>query len=168
MPGPVPPEELARLLDRHSAALALYARQLCDCQDDVVQEAFIELAGQRESPQEPAAWLYRVVRNRAIGASRSGRRRQRREAAAARDTGAWFVAADSGLDAEEATAALASLPDESREVVVAHLWGGLSFVEIGRLTGTSDSTAHRRYQEALSTLRDKLGAPCPKPTNRRT
>ena len=47
------PELLGRLLDRHAAALELYARQLCDYPDDVVQEALIELAGQRVCPTTP-------------------------------------------------------------------------------------------------------------------
>ena len=60
------PELLGRLLDRHAAALELYARQLCDVPEDVVQEALIELAGQPRLPDNAAAWLYRVVRNKAL------------------------------------------------------------------------------------------------------
>ena len=35
---------------------------------------------------------------------------------------------------------------ESREAIVARLWGGLTFEEIARLQGCSLTTAHRRYQ----------------------
>ena len=42
--GPPGPELIGRLLDRHGAALELYARQLCQCPDDCVQEALVELA----------------------------------------------------------------------------------------------------------------------------
>ena len=59
---------LAQLLDQHAAALELYARQWCDSPEDVVQEAFLKLAGQRDLPANPAAWLFRVVRNGAIDA----------------------------------------------------------------------------------------------------
>ena len=45
---------------------------------------------------------------------------------------------------------------DEREVVVARLWGELSFREIGEITGTSESTAHRRYQGALARLREKV------------
>ena len=57
---------------------------------------------------------------------------------------------------------LEELPAEQREVVVAHVWGGLAFRQIGDLTGTSDSTAHRRYQAALAAIRKRLRVPCPK------
>ena len=66
------------------------------------------------------------------------------------------------IDAGTAAAALESLPIEQREVVVARIWGGLTFQEIGRLVGVSDSAAHRRYEAALLALRQKLRVPCPK------
>src|SRR5436305_1729777 len=92
------PQDFARLVDRHGPALVLYARQWCDCAEDVVQEAFLSLAAQSPAPRDPARWLSRVVRNRAIDASRGHRGRQRREAAVAR-TARWFVeAVDFRLD----------------------------------------------------------------------
>ena len=44
------PELLARLLDQHAAALALYARQWCDSPEDVVQDALLELVRQPKLP----------------------------------------------------------------------------------------------------------------------
>ena len=76
---PVGPEIIGRLIDRHARALVLYARQLCDDPEDVVQQALMILAEQRETPREPIAWLYRVVRNEALMASRAAQRRRRRE-----------------------------------------------------------------------------------------
>jgi RNA polymerase sigma factor (sigma-70 family) len=158
------PERLGRLFDDYAAALELYARQWCRCADDAVQEAFIELAAQRSPPDDPVAWLYRVVRNKAIDALRSAARRKRHECDARPD---WFVAAaDDRLDAAAAAAALESLPIELREVVVTRIWGGLSFQQIGQLVGVSDSTAHRRYESGLSDLRERLRVPCPNSENR--
>ena len=57
--------------------------------------------------------------------------------------------------------ALAALAGEVREPVVAHLWGGLTFVQIGELMGTSAGTAHRRYLEGLAELRRRLRVECP-------
>lgn len=48
----------------------------------VVQDAFLKLAGQRALPDNPAAWLFRVVRNGAIDAGQAARRRKRYETAA--------------------------------------------------------------------------------------
>jgi RNA polymerase sigma-70 factor (ECF subfamily) len=155
------PEVLGRLVDEHAAALVLYARQWCDAPEDVVQEAFIKLAGQQPEPDHILPWLYRVVRNGGLSAARSARRRRRHEATAAARTPEWFLPSDSArLDADAAARALKSLPPEEREVVVAHLWGGLTFEQIGELTATSSSTAHRRYLAALSALRVRLRLPC--------
>jgi RNA polymerase sigma-70 factor (ECF subfamily) len=161
--GPPGPELIGRLLDRHGAALELYARQLCDSPEDCVQEALIELARQPSTPDDALPWLYRVTRNKALSASRSARRRRRHETEAAGRRAAWFEPSPGdAVDRESAKAALESLPREQREVVVAHLWGKLTFREVGRLVGISDSTAHRRYEAALSALRESLGLPCPK------
>jgi RNA polymerase sigma factor (sigma-70 family) len=157
----VGPELLGHLFDRHAPALELFARQWCDCPEDIVQEALIKLAGQTCLPQDTAAWLYRVVRNAAITASRSSQRRRRHEAVAADRRPAWFEPSVADpLDARTAAAALESLPIEQREVVIARIWGGLSFQQIGRLVGASDSAAHRRYEAGLSALRTKLRTPC--------
>jgi RNA polymerase sigma-70 factor (ECF subfamily) len=156
------PDVLGRLVDSHAAALLLYARQWCAWPDDVVQEAFVRLAAQRVPPDNSLAWLYRVVRNQAISAARSARRRRQHELVAAMRRPNWFVPSENAaLDAETATAALERLPLDQRETMVAHLWGGLTFEQVGELTGVSASTAHRRYLAALAALRERLRVPCP-------
>ena len=67
------PDLLGRLIDRHAPALELYARQWCDTAEDVVQEAFVKLAGQNPAPDHPAAWLFRAVRNGALNAATASR-----------------------------------------------------------------------------------------------
>ena len=155
------PELLAQVIDRHSAALVLYARQWCASAEDVVQEALVKLAIQRTMPHNLPAWLFRAVRNGAISAGRAESRRRRHEGNAARLRD-WFGAEPGApLDAAEAAEALRDLPLEQREVVVAHLWGGLTFEQVAEVTGSSASTAHRRYLAGLACLREKLGEPCP-------
>jgi RNA polymerase sigma-70 factor (ECF subfamily) len=158
--GVMGPEQLGRLVDDHAAALVLYARQWCAAPEDVVQEAFVKLAARPWPPDNAAAWLYRVVRNGALSAARAERRRRRHESAAAPPT--WFLPSEGvGLDGEVVSAALQALPPELREPLVAHLWGGLTFEQVGALAGVSSSTAHRRYLAALSALRERLRVPCP-------
>jgi RNA polymerase sigma-70 factor (ECF subfamily) len=156
------PEVLGRLLDQHSAPLILYARQWCTAAEDVVQDAFLKLVAQKPPPVRVLPWLYRVVRNAAISAGRSERRRRRHEAAAASRTPAWFAAVDAtALDVAAATQALQALQLEQREIIVAHLWGGLTFEQIAEVTGCSSSTAHRSYIAGLTALRERLRVPCP-------
>ena len=155
--GPMGPELLGRLLDEHADRLHLYARQLCDCPEDAVQEAYVELARQGAVPAEPVAWLYRVVRNKAISASRAKRRHELHQSQAAQRRRAWFEPSSiNALDAAAATDALKGLPAADREIVVARIWGGLTFRQIGELIGATDSTAHRRYESALAAIRQKL------------
>lgn len=155
----ITPEILARLLDEHGSALLLYARQWCDAPEDMVQEAVLQLVRQQAVPENPVGWLFQVVRNLALNEARAAQRRAKRESAATGGRESWFAATeDDRLDAAAATDALAGLPAEERETIVARLWGGLSFEEIGRLMGTSSSSAHRNYHRGLTALREKLGA----------
>jgi RNA polymerase sigma factor (sigma-70 family) len=158
--GRIGADILGQLFDMHAAALVLFARQWCDAPEDIVQDAFVALARQGEAPDRAVTWLYRAVRNGAITAARQSRRRRRRERRAADPEAApgaaWFAATDDRIDAEHASRLLADLDMETREVIVARLWGGLTFEAIARLQGCSLTTAHRRYQAGLARLHARL------------
>ena len=154
-------KSLGKLIDLHFAPLELYARQWCEDPADIVQAAFLKLIEEPESPSNIRAWLYTVVRNLAISSLRSESRRRQRETAHGEAVENWFEEQSSlGLDGESATQALKELPDEIREVVVAHLWGEMTFEEIGELTLTSSSTAHRRYVDGINQLKTIMGVTC--------
>jgi RNA polymerase sigma-70 factor (ECF subfamily) len=159
------PELLGRLFDEHAPALVLYAGQWSAAPEDVVQEAFVQLARCRREPDAVVPWLFRVVRNGAIGASRREHRRRRREARASSGE-AWFDPADDRIDADRAARLLADLDSETREVIVARIWGGLTLEEAARLQGCSTTTAHRRYRAGLARLQERLECPtrCPETT----
>ncbi len=151
----VGPELLGSLFDEHASALGLYARSWTDAPEDIVQEAFIKLARQKVAPDRPVAWLYKVVRNEAVAQSRSIWRRRRREALVS--SGESLVSSpDDRLDAAHVSAMLQDLQAENREVIVARLWGGLTFEEIAKLQGCSVATAHRRYQTGLELLHERI------------
>jgi RNA polymerase sigma-70 factor (ECF subfamily) len=157
------PELLGQLVDRHAAALALYARQWCRAPEDVVQEAFLKLFKQQVPPAKVIPWLYRVVRNAAISAMRRESCRRRHETAAALGRignpphTSWFVDDPAAaLDGEAATAALQVLPADEREVITLHLWAGLTFEQIADVAGCSASTAHRWYAAGIELLRERL------------
>lgn len=162
-------ENLRRLLDEHTAPLVLYARQWCDTPEDIVQDVFLQLMRQSAAPANTMGWLYRAVRNKAINAARSQRRRTRHEAAAAWQGEPWLSCAEADrLDAAAAAQALAGLPLDEREVIVARLWGGLTLEQIAELTGTSVSTVYRRYQQGIAALRERLEGVCPNPKDNST
>src|SRR3954471_1107746 len=162
MTDPIDAEQLGRLLDEHGPALALYAAQWTDAADDCVQEALVQLARQRQSPQHVIAWLYRVVKHRALNAARGDRRRRDREsrAMAARFTEAEQTATFGCGETNSAIDALAQLDMEERELVVMRIWGNLTYEEIGVALNFSTATAHRKYERALIKLRNILESTC--------
>lgn len=151
------PESLGRLFDAHASALVLFARSWCSAAEaeDIVQEAFVKLASQKAPPREPSAWLYQVVRNGSISLSRSFWRRRKREIVVSRPE-SLFAKADDRIDAEEASKLLDQLDPETRSIVVARIWGGLTFEEIAGSQALSLSTVHRRYHDGLKRLHERL------------
>ena len=152
---PIDPSTLGSLYRQHAPALRLFARQWADGAEDLVQDAFVRLAQESPPPENVLPWLYRVVRNQALANHRSATRRKRREAQIGRPE-AWFSGTDDLFDGQEATELLSELLLELREVIVARLWGGLTFAQIADLVGCSLATAQRRYQAGLSELKERL------------
>jgi RNA polymerase sigma factor (sigma-70 family) len=154
MSRPVDSTLIAELFDRHAAALGLYAAQWTTHAEDCVQESLLELARQPTAPENPAAWLYRVVRNRALNASRAERRRSVHEqAAVAGHEQRLFRHTDAPNTEIELRDALASIEPTSREIVVLRVWGQLAWQEIAEVVGRSKSAAQRDYVAALEQLR---------------
>ena len=139
------PDLLGNLLDQHAAALELYARQWCDVPEDVVQDAFLKLAAQRVAAGQPGCLAVpgRPQRGHRRGAGRPA-------AKALRDgrgvLGCSLVRGRSGRASggrsirSKPPASSRALPIEEREVIVAHLWGGLTFEQIAGVAGCSSST----------------------------
>ena len=155
-------ETLKRLYELHAPALLLYARIWCHAPEDALQEAMIELARQKEFPPDPVAWLYQAVKFRAINLHRSAQRRIRREQQVASTQEPFFVSSpQQAIDSEDLETALKTLPELQRAIVIARIWGGLTFEQIAELNQLSSSTVHRRYREAIEELKQKIdGVPC--------
>jgi len=175
------PTIIEELVNTHAAALTLYARQFFEngsfhAAEEVVQEVFHRLSQQPNLPENPVAWLYTAVRNGAISAARSDKRRERRETNwhdanwhSANRHGATQqpplfqprcpLDGESPLDTEKIALCLAKLDGEDREIVTLHLWSDLPFSEIASLLGKPKTTVYRRYQEALEVLRGMLEEP---------
>ena len=158
---PLDAAQLAQLIDSQAGSLRLWVRARCASPEDVVQDAFCRLAVEDPPPRQPIAWLYRVCRNLAEKQRLSDRRRLRRERATAQMEASVL---DPGvpLELDEMLVAVNQLDSELREVLVARIWGQLSFEEIAGLCHISAATAWRRYQAALDALRARLEVCCEK------
>lgn len=156
-------EQLGVWYEQNVGPLVLYARQWLDAAgaEDVVQEAFVRLAGQKKAPQQVRAWLFRSVRNACISWMRSHKVRSQKEIEIAQAGRSWFeTRIDDLLDARTAQLALEQIPSESREIVVLRIWGQLNFEEIKEVTGVPVTSLHRGYHEALRRLRKEMGILC--------
>jgi len=146
----------------HAAALTLYARQFFKggnfhAAEEVVQDVFHRLSRQDQRPENLVAWLYTAVRNAAISAARSDKRREKREAD--RQVPLFKPEAENPFDAEKIALSLEKLDRKEREIVALHLWSDMPFSEIASLLGLSKTTVFRRYATALETLRQLLDEP---------
>lgn len=154
--------QVRRLFEGHADRLVLYARTWADADGarDVVQEAFVRLMGV-PAPDDPVAWLFRVVRNLAVTRGRTSGRHARLMGKAARDVELFRADPAAPLAARDAQAALEKLNSQEREIVLLHLYCGLSFETTGQIAGVSTATAFRTYRAALDRIRKTLEATCP-------
>ena len=123
-----------------------------------MQEAFIKLATQTPVPDDPVAWLARVVRNSAVDLIRSNQRRVVREAEAVAQRPAWLEAVDplasDNPSPVEIQHALSILDPITRDIVVAHIWNQMTFRQIAEAFELSTATTHRKYETGIEVLRN--------------
>lgn len=156
----ISPRTIERLVREHASALELFASGWTRSPEDPVQEAFIELSMLPNLPENVAAWLFRVVRNKAISDFRSKKRRRQREQVVGEirlRVAQEHRATPPAVAVGEIAAAVEQLSTQQREVVVAKIWGKLTFEQVADVFGISTSAAHRRYTAGLESLRYKLG-----------
>jgi RNA polymerase sigma factor (sigma-70 family) len=144
--------------------------------EDILQDVFYELveASRMMKPiEQVSAWLFRVARNKIIDFFRKKRPEIaiNGPVAAAEDSESLTLedllpSSDEGPEAafvrsvllEELEEALEELPEEQREVFVAHELEGLSFKEIAARTGVGVNTLLSRKHYAVIQLRERLQA----------
>jgi len=124
--------------------------------EDAAQETFYRLMTR---PQRVSAslggWLHRAATRLALDIQRSDTSRRRREATyestQTKDASTW---ADVVPQLDEA---LATLPEELRDLLVRHFLRGESQSELAAELSTSPATLSRRMKSALDALRQELG-----------
>ena len=141
--------------------------------EDILQEVFFELAEAYRllrPVEEVGAWLFRVARNRIIDRFRKSRLEAAPQPATAESESAetsWedlLPSREAGPEAayarsillEELDRALDELPEEQRQVFIAHELEGRSFKELAAESGVSVNTLLSRKHYAVLHLRKRL------------
>jgi len=157
-------EAFAALYDRLGPRLLNTARMMLLSTaeaEDIVHDLFVELARMRSrlaSIADLDGYLFTMLRH---AVSRRLRRRSLVRRSLER-LGRDRVDVDGfetwlpELPDEAIAQAVAALPAEQREVLALKINGGLTFVEIAAVIGTSANTAASRYRYALEKLRAAL------------
>jgi len=154
---------------------AFIRRRVPDTSDveDILQEVFYRLveANRLLMPIEHVTgWLFRVARNRITDLFRKNEPESFSDEGVYGDDGEMLQledllpSPDAGPDAlyvrhvllEEVELALAELPDEQREVFIAHELEGRSFKELSAETGVNVNTLLSRKRYAVLHLRERL------------
>ena len=169
-------QRISEAIDREQARLRNFIRRrVPDPRDaeDILQDVFYELveANRLLMPIEHVTgWLFRVARNRIIDLFRKKKPESFSDAGVEDEDGELLrledllPSPDAGPDAlyargvllDELEIALDELPDEQREVFVAHELEGLSFKEIAAETGVNVNTLLSRKRYAVLHLRERL------------
>jgi RNA polymerase sigma factor (sigma-70 family) len=144
--------------------------------EDILQDVFYELVEAyrlMQPVEQVGAWLYRVARNRIVDFFRKKRPEALGEGPleTADEEGSHLLedllpSPDAGPEAayardvllEEIDAAIKELPEEQRDVFIAHEIEGRSFKELAEETGVSVNTLLSRKRYAVLHLRRRLQA----------
>jgi RNA polymerase sigma-70 factor (ECF subfamily) len=156
---------LAELFERHNRQVYgfLYRmtsnRELCE---DLVQDVFLRILKYRDSYRSGTsftAWMYGIARNALI----DNMRKRRPEADwedAARELQSGEQPADERIRSRQELAilqrALASLPDDKREVLILSRYQNLRYEEIGRILGCEPNAVKQRVFRAVKALGDRF------------
>ncbi|MBZ5657553.1 MAG: RNA polymerase sigma factor [Acidobacteriia bacterium] len=171
-------QRISEAVDREQARLRNFIRRRVADQgdaEDILQDVFYELVEayrMMEPVEQVTAWLFRVARNRITDLFRRKKREARSDPAAINEDGEtlqWedlLPSPDAGPQAafarsvllEELDAALDELPEEQREVFIAHELMGYSFKELAAQSGVSINTLLSRKHYAVVHLRQRLQA----------
>jgi RNA polymerase sigma factor (sigma-70 family) len=171
-------QRISEAVNREQARLRNFIRRRVADQgdaEDILQDVFyefVEAYRMMKPVEQVTAWLFRVARNRITDLFRRKKREARSEPATIAEDGEtvqWedlLPSLDAGPQAafarrvllEELDAALDELPDEQREVFIAHELMGYSFKELAAQSGVSVNTLLSRKHYAVVHLRERLQA----------
>jgi RNA polymerase sigma-70 factor (ECF subfamily) len=133
--------------------------------EDVVQETFLRLwtsAGTFTPKAKPSSWLYRIAHNLCIDRFRRRKRETELGESAAADRPSGLMARKQ--TAEIVQAALAALPERQRTAILLVHYEGLAAAEAAAVLEVSVEALESLLSRARRTLRERLAAHSPEPS----
>jgi RNA polymerase sigma factor (sigma-70 family) len=151
--------EVEQLYTLHGPALVLFALAMAGDRaraQDAVHQVFLRMLenGSLRQVADVKAYLFASVRNALLNAAKVQRRN-----IVLHEESAWFDPPHRDYAAElNLRRALCALPEDQRQVVVLHVWGEFTFMQIAEILDVNANTAASRYRYAVATLRQALCA----------
>lgn len=169
MNPPSDDELFRRLFEAHFDDLWRFARRRCASAadaDDVAAQVFaVAWRRRHELPDDGIRlWLFGVARHVLANQRRGDERRRRLQLRLLGDHRDDHHASLDSHDlvagqGAELRAALASLGDDDRDVVIMRCWDGLAVTEIATILGCTPNAVSVRLHKARRKLTDRLGRP---------
>lgn len=145
------------LYQQHGGVLLLFARTIAGDRaraQDAVHQVFLRMleSGNLRQVEDVKAYLFASVRNAILNDTKVQQRNVVLD-----EESVWFDPPRRDYAAElNLRRALSSLPEDQRQVVVLHVWGELTFMQIAEILSISANTAASRYRYACARLRQTL------------
>jgi RNA polymerase sigma factor (sigma-70 family) len=157
LPGDCSFLQIEELYRQYGGPLLLFAVSVCGEQSraqDAIHQVFLKLMerGSLSNATDVKAYLFASVRNSLIND-----RKLRQRNVPVDPERMWFEPPNRDYTAElNLRRALQSLSDDQRQTVVLHVWGELTFSQIGTVLNISANTVASRYRYAIATLREAM------------
>jgi RNA polymerase sigma factor (sigma-70 family) len=151
--------EVEMLYRRHGNVLLLFAMATAGDRgraQDALHQVFLKMLerGSLHQVADVKAYLFASVRNAVLNDAKVQRR-----SVALEEESAWFEPPHRDYAAElNLRRALCGLPKGQRQVVVLHIWGEFTFLQIAEILEVSANTAASSYRYALAKLRQAMCA----------
>lgn len=154
------PAAFEQLFERYSRRLVRFLTGMVGPTQakDLAQLTFLKVHENRHRYRvgaSVASWIFTIARNSALDFLRSAPKR-REVYGDEREAPAESVARDRLRD-ERVQLAIHGLPDDQRQVILLHWYGGLTFDEVGRVVGATGAAVRVRAHRAYEKLRASLG-----------
>ena len=126
--------------------------------EDVVLDALLAVGELKQEPHDLAAYLFRVVRNKALHANKQAARFSD-EPSFDHSIDVSSQSAEQQVFTRQILQQLETLEHNQQQVLIMKLFGGLTFDEIAKITENSPNTVGSWYRRGLMQLKVKIHEP---------